>query len=125
MDAFSRQSVITGATLPNLGQRYIAALAELSQFHLVVGDKTTLVHILSGVQVAPESHDEETENADLLRLTFGSGHTTFVAASYYLELMLSEDAAHRMHSASEGSGEVHKRAKQSLDHLSQKHNLLD
>ncbi|RYE68968.1 MAG: hypothetical protein EOO79_02590 [Oxalobacteraceae bacterium] len=111
--------------MPNLGQRYIAALSQLSQFHFVIGDKTTLTHVLSGVQVAPESADEDAENADLLRLTFGGGHTVLVAASYYLELMLSEDAAHRMHAVSEGSGEVHKRAKQLLEHLSWKHNLLD
>lgn len=111
--------------MPNLGQRYISALSQLSQFHFVVGDQTTLTHILSGVQVAPESDDEKAENADLLRLTFGGGHTVLVAAAYYLELMLSEDAAHQMHSASNGSGEIHKCAKQSLEHLSRKHNLLD
>lgn len=111
--------------MPNLGQRYIAALAELSQFHLIVGNKTTLTHVLSGVQVAPESDDDKAPNADLLRLTFGGGHTVLVAASYYLELMLSEDAAHRMHAASEGSGEIHKRAGESLKSLSQKYNLLD
>lgn len=111
--------------MPNLGQRYIAALSQLSQFHLVVDSKTTLTHVLSGVQVAPESDDEGAQNADLFRLTFGGGHTVLVAASSYLELMLSEDAAHQMHAASDGSGEIHKRAKQLLEHLSRKHDLLD
>lgn len=109
--------------MSNLSQRYIAALAELSQFHYVQGDKNTLTHMLSGVQVAPETEDENAADAGFLRLTFGGGHTVLVIASHYLELMLSEDAAHRMHAAGEGTGEIYKRARQMGKHLARKHEL--
>ena len=109
--------------VPNLSQRYIAALAQLSQFQCVVGDKATLTHVLTGVQVAPGTTDERVEDSSFLRLTFPGGHTIEVIASMYFELQLAEDAAHNMHAAGDGSGEIHKRALQSLEHLSRKHNL--
>lgn len=111
--------------MPNLSQRYIAALAQLSQFHYVLGDKNTLTHVLSGVQVAADSEIEDSNDPGILRLTFGGGHTVQVIASHYLELMLSEDAAHQMHAAGEGTGEIHKRAKQNWEHLARKHDLLN
>lgn len=100
-----------------------AALAQLSQFQCVSGDKAILTHVLTGVQVAPETTDEDAENTNFLRLTFSGGHTIDVIASMYFELQLAEDAAHNLHAVGEGSGEIHKRAKQSWEHLSQKHNL--
>ncbi|RYG55218.1 MAG: hypothetical protein EON56_05980, partial [Alphaproteobacteria bacterium] len=81
---------LPGAVLPNLSQRYVAALAQLSQFHYVLGNKHTLTHILSGVQVGPGSEDETADDSGCLRLTFKGGHTVSVEASHYLELMLSE-----------------------------------
>ncbi|MEJ7747007.1 MAG: hypothetical protein WKF61_09705 [Luteimonas sp.] len=109
--------------MPNLSQRYIAALAQLSQFQCVAGDKSTLTHVLTGVQVAPETADEQAEDASFLRLTFPGGHTIDVIARMYFELQLAEDAAHGLHAVGEGSGEIHKRAAQSWEHLSRKHNL--
>jgi putative intracellular protease/amidase len=58
--------------LPNLSQRYIAALAQLSQFICVQGDKSTLTHVLSGVRVAPYTEVDDAYDPSLLRLTFGS-----------------------------------------------------
>lgn len=109
--------------MSNLSQRYVAALAQLSQFHYVLGDKHTLTHMLSGVQVAPDTEDETADNSGCLRLTFSGGHTVSVKASHYLELMLSEHAAHEMHAAGDGTGEIHKRAKHMLEHLAREHEL--
>ena len=104
-------------------RRYIAALAQLSQFQCVAGDKATLTHVLTGVQVAPETTDEQAEDVSFLLHTFPGGHTIDVIASMYFELQLAEDAAHNLHAVGEGSGEIHKRAAQSWEHLSRKHNL--
>ncbi|RZI54390.1 MAG: hypothetical protein EOP12_03150 [Pseudomonas sp.] len=82
-----------------------------------------MTHILSGVQVGPNSEDETADHSCCLRLTFNGGHTVSVEASHYLELMLSEHAAHEMHAAGDGSGEIHKRAKHMLEHLARKHEL--
>ncbi len=109
--------------MPNLSQRYISALAQLSQFHCVVGDQKVLTHVLTGVQVAPETTDEQAEDAEMLRLTFSGGHSILVIAAMYFELQLAEDAAHNMHSVQDGSGEIHKRAAQTWQHLNRKHNL--
>jgi hypothetical protein len=109
--------------MPNLSQRYVAALAQLSQFRCVAGGDATLTHVLTGVQVAPESTDEDAEDASLLHLTFPGGHKIEVIASMYLELQLAEHAAHEMHSVNEGTGEIHKRAEETWGHLSRKHDL--
>lgn len=110
--------------MPNLSQRYIAALSQLSQFHCVASTKETLTHVLSGVQVAAETTDKQAEDAGKLRLTFSGGHSVEVIAKTYFELQLAEDAAHNMHSVGEeGSGEIHKRAAQTWERLSREHNL--
>lgn len=111
--------------MPNLSQRYVAALAQLSQFMCVAGGKDSLTHVLTGVQVAPETTDENAKDAAFLRLTFPGGHTVDVIASLYFELQLAEDAAHNLHAVGEGSGEIHKRAAQTWEHLSRKHNLVE
>ena len=110
--------------MPNLSERYVAALAELRQFLCVVGDKSTLTHVLTGVRVAPETMDEDAQDASLLSLTYATGHTVHVVASLYFELQLAEDAAHKLHAVGEGSGEIHQRASQLWEHLTRKHNLV-
>lgn len=112
--------------MPNLSQRYIAALAQLSQFICVVGDKSSLTHVLTGVQVAPCSTDPDDDDAELLVLTYPSGHTVAVIPSMYLDLQLAEDAAHQLHSVGdEGRGDIHKLAASSWEHLARKHGLVD
>ena len=111
--------------MPNLSQRYIAALAELSQFHYVRGEKNTLTHVLSGVQVAPESDDEAAKDQNYLHLTFAGGHHVDVNASHYLELMLTEDAAHQIQAAGNGIGEIHEFAKKTLLRLAKQYRLLN
>ena len=111
--------------MPNLSQRYIAALAQLSQFICVVGDKNSLTHVLTGVQVAPCSTDPD-EDAELLVLTYPGGHRVNVIPSMYLNLQLAEDAAHQLHSVGdEGRGDIHKVAASSWEHLARKHGLVD
>jgi hypothetical protein len=109
--------------VPTLSQRYVAALAQLSQFICVQGDKTTLTHVLSGVQVSPHGESETAGETSFLHLDFGGGRSVQVHASLYLELMLAEDAAHQMHAASEGSGEIHRRAKEKHEHLAKEYGL--
>lgn len=109
--------------MPNMSQRYIAALAELSQFQCVVGDTSNLTHALTGVQVAPEAARDSAEDVSLLKLTFPGGHSIDVIASLYLELQLAEDAAHNLHAVSGGSGEIHKRAVQKWEELRLAHKL--
>jgi hypothetical protein len=109
--------------VPTLSQRYVAALAQLSQFICVQGDKTTLTHVLSGVQVSPHGESETAGETSFLPLDFGGGRSVQVHASLYLELMLAEDAAHQMHAAGEGSGEIHRRAKEKHEHLAKEYGL--
>ena len=109
--------------MPNLSQRYIAALAQLSQFQGVTGSKDNLTHVLTGVQVAPHSTDEESDDEGLLDITFAGGHKIQVVAYTYLQLQLSEDAAHVLHSVENGTGEIHKHAKHLWEHLARKHDL--
>lgn len=110
--------------MPNLSQRYILALSELSQFQCASPQPGLLTHLLTGVQVAAEDSTEGASEAALLRLTFCGGHRTVVAGRLYLELQLAEHAAHRMHSVSdEGTGEIHKRAARLWEELQQKHAL--
>jgi hypothetical protein len=111
--------------LSNVSQRFVAALSQLSQFHYVLGDKSTLIHILSGVQVTADSDRQDSADSGILRLTFSGGHSVQVVASHYFELMLSEDAAHEMHAAGGGTGEIHKRAKQNWEHYARKYDLMD
>lgn len=111
--------------MPNLSQRYIDALAQLSQFHCAVGGKETLTHVLTGVQVAAENTDAQSQDAGRLRLTFAGGHSIQAVARLYLELQLAEDAAHHMHAVQEGSGEIHQRAAQTWERLSRQHNLSE
>ncbi len=107
----------------NLSQRYIAALGQLSQFSCVVGANEALTHVLTGVQVAPDTTDGDADDSGLLRLTFPGGHAIDVVAGSYFELQLAEGAAHDLHAVGEGSGEIHKRAAQLFEHLSRKHDL--
>lgn len=109
--------------MTNLSQRYISALAQLSQFICVQGDKSTLTHVLTGVQVSPASTEVADDDSGLLQLTFSSGHIIEVIAALYFELQLAEDAAHNLHSVGEGSGEIHKQAKARFEHLSTKYDL--
>jgi len=111
--------------LPNLRPRYIAALAELSQFHYVRGSKSTLTHVLSGVRVSPESEDEAAKDMNYLHLRFSGGHHVDVDASHYMELMLSEDAAHQIHVAGNGLGEVHEFAKRTWLRLAKQYSLIN
>ena len=111
--------------MTNLSQRYIEALAQLSQFHCVVGGKETLTHVLTGVQVTAENTGAQAQDASRLRLTFSGGHSIQVVARLYLELQLAEDAAHHMHAVQEGSGEIHQRAAQTWERLSRQHHLSD
>lgn len=111
--------------MPNLSQRYIAALAQLGQFHYVLGDQSTLTHVLNGVQVTADSVADDSDDSGILRLTFSGGHSVQVIASHYFDLMLSENAAHEMHSSGEGTGEIHKRARHTWEHLAGKHDLLN
>ena len=108
-----------------LSHRYLAALAELSQFECVDNSEMqTLTHTLTGVQVAAEPEGPRDSGSEaMLRLTFSGGHSIAVIANLYLDLQLAEDAAHRLHSVREGAGEIHKRAAQTLEHLEQKHHL--
>lgn len=107
----------------NLSQRYVFALAQLSQFICVHGDKNTLTHVLSGVKVSSHGESETTGETSFLYLDFGGGRSIQVNASLYLELMLAEDAAHQMHAAGEGSGEIHRRAKEKHEHLAKEYDL--
>ena len=109
--------------MSSLSQRYIAALAQLSQFRCVVNETETLTHVLTGVKVSAETMNEQAGEAVKLRLTFSDGHSIEVVAQMYFELQLAEDAAHNMHSVAEGSGEIHKRAAQTWEQLSSQHNL--
>jgi hypothetical protein len=113
--------------VPNLSQRYIAALAQLSQFQGVIdgNDKLTpvLTHVQTGVQVAPHSTDEASEDEGVLVLTFAGGHQIEVVAYTYLLLQLAEHAAHQLHSVEEGQGQIHTLARQTWEHLSLKNSL--
>ncbi len=106
----------------SLSHRYLAALAELSQFQCAAqSEMQTLTHTLTGVQVAAEP--EDAHGPAMLRLTFSGGHSIAVIANLYLDLQLAEDAAHRLHSVREGAGEIHKRAVQKLEQLARNHHL--
>lgn len=111
--------------MPHLSQRYIAALSQLSQFCCVADEKETLTHSLSGVQVAAVTDDAPRADLCKLRLRFSGGHSIEVVAKMYFELQLAEDAAHSMHSVTEGSGEIHQRAAQTWERLNRQHELTD
>ena len=107
----------------NLNQRYIAALKQLSQFKCVIDEKDTLTHVLTGVKVSADTDVKQPEDLGKLRLAFTDAKFIEVVAKMYFELQLSEDAAHHMHSVGEGSGEIHKRASKTWEHLSREYNL--
>lgn len=69
------------------------------------------------------SEIESLDDTGILRLTFSVGHSIQIIASHYFEIMLSEDAAHQMHSVGEGGGEIHKCAKRNWEHHARKYDL--
>jgi hypothetical protein len=111
--------------MPNLSQRYIAALAELSQFSYAKRNKSKLTHILTGAQISPETDDENAIDTNYVHLTFVGGHSVEVDVSHFMELMLVEDASHRCRANGGDQGEIHEVANKTWLYLAEKHQLLE
>ena len=77
------------------------------------------------VSAVTDSGTPASESDARLRLVFAGGRRIDVAAGQDPELQLAEDAAHRMHSVHEGSGEIHQRAAQSWEQLRRTHGRDD
>lgn len=87
------------------------------------GDSSLLTHVLTGVQITPYSHGDDPGNDNFIWITSQGGLIIKMIASMYLELMLAEDAAHQLHSASHGSGQIHQLSKEMLERLADFHGL--
>lgn len=108
-----------------LSERFIAALAQLPQFlpyHSGQSDPEHIVHVLTGVR-ASAIPDPDMQDHGMIQLQFPGAAPIEVNAALYLDLQLSEAAAHYQHAPSDGSGKIADEANRLHEHLYRKHGL--